>query len=56
MLPGVDGAVAQIVGFDPGLWPELGSALYRAADRRNIDIRTATEAQLLLLHPDPTGS
>ena len=56
MLPGVDGAVAQIVGFDPGLWPELESALYEAANRRNIDIRTATEAQLLLLHPDPTGS
>ena len=48
MLPGVDGAVAQIVAFDPGLWLELEPALRRAATRRDIAVRAATEAEVLV--------
>ena len=58
MLPGVDGAVAQIVAFDPGLWPELEPALRSAATQRDVAVRAATEAEVLTLNLDanPAGS
>ena len=54
VLPGVDGDVAQITTFDPGLWPEFEPALIAAAKARGISVRHTTEAEAL--RPPPTAS
>ena len=54
VLPGVDGDVAQITTFDPGLWPELEPALIAAAKARGISVRHATEAEAI--RPPPAAS
>lgn len=47
LLPGVDGAIAQVAAFDPDLWPTLEPALRGAAHAKGIGVLCTTEAELL---------
>ncbi len=53
LLPGVDGAVAQVVAFDPDLWPMLEPALRGAAHAKGTGVHCTTETELL---PSPCGA